>query len=115
MPRDSDLVRIRHMLEAAREAQGFAAGRTREDIHRDRMLDRAIWKAIEIIGEAATHVADETRRELPAIPWGDVIGMRNRLIHTYFEINRDIVWDTVEIDLPPLVAALEEWLAKQGD
>ena len=48
---------------------------------------------------------------MPLVPWADIVAMRNRLIHTYFDINLDILWSTIEIDLPPLIAALEEWRA----
>ena len=71
-------------------------------------------KEIEIIGGAAGKVSEPTRRHLPAIPWQDIVGMRNRLIHVYFDIDVGVVWDTVTKDLPPLVAALDSALASDG-
>ena len=103
-----DLIRIRHMLEAAQEAIGFAVGRSRADLDRDRQLTLALLKCLEIVGEAAARVHDETRSSYSIIPWDDLVGMRNRLVHTYFNINLDLVWDTVTRDLPPLVAELEK-------
>lgn len=98
------------MLDAAKEAVFFAAGRSREDLERDRMLALSLVKSLEILGEAATKVSPETRRRFPAIPWPNVVAMRNRLIHGYFDINLDVVWVTVVDDLPPLIADLEKIL-----
>ncbi|MBI5488647.1 MAG: DUF86 domain-containing protein [Deltaproteobacteria bacterium] len=109
--RPDDLVRVRHMLDAAREAVSFARDRSRADLDRDRMLTLSLVKSIEIIGEAASKVADETRHQHPAIPWAEIVGMRNRLIHAYFDIDLDRVWDTVVADLPPVAAELERIVA----
>ena len=102
-----EVVRLRHMLDAAREAVSFAEGRRRADLDSDRMLLHSLVRCIEIIGEAATQVSEDKRRQFEKIPWQDVIGMRNRLIHGYFDIDPDRVWDTVVDDLPPLIQALE--------
>ncbi len=114
MPPKSDVARIRHMVSAAHEATAFCAGRTRQDLESDLMLSRAVVKSIEIVGEAASQVSTATRNQLTVIPWRDVITMRHRLVHAYFDIRFDIVWSTVYDDLPPLVAALETWLAEQS-
>ena len=100
--------RIRHMLDAAREAQAFIAGRARADLDNDRLLALALVKLVEIIGEAASRVSPEGRAQYPSVPWPSIVRMRNRLIHGYFDIDLDRVWETVTTDLPPLVAALEE-------
>ena len=104
----ADAVRLRHMLDAAREAIAFAHGRLRTDLDEDRQLVLALVKAIEIIGEAACQVSSATRQQLPDIPWDDIVGMRHRLVHAYFDINLDILWKTVEEDLPPLIAVLAQ-------
>ncbi len=67
----------------------------------------AVFKAIEILGEAARLVSDETRKAHPQIPWESIAGMRNRLIHEYFRIHLATVWQTVQEDIPPLVAQLK--------
>ena len=108
--RNDDAIRIRHMLDAAREAIGFASGRTSEDLTHDRMLLLSLVKCVEILGEAASRVTEATRESLPEIPWRDIISMRNRLIHGYFDINTTIVWKTVALELPPLEHALEKVL-----
>ena len=103
-----DLIRVRHMLAAAKEALEFAAGKTRMNLEKDRLHMRAIIKSIEIIGEAASKVTETFRDENNDIPWNDIINMRNRLIHAYFDVNLDIVWQTVKTDLPDLIKDLEE-------
>jgi uncharacterized protein with HEPN domain len=102
-----DAIRLRHMLDAAREAIGFARGRVRADLDGDRMLVLSLVKDIEIIGEAAYQISQSTRDQLRNIPWDDIIGMRHRLVHAYFDINLDILWRTVKDDLPALIAVLE--------
>ena len=102
-----DAIRLRHMLDAAREAVEFAEGRTRVDLDSDRKLVLALVKDAEIIGEAAYQVSQTTRNQLPDIPWDDMIAMRHRLVHAYFDINLDILWRTVQDDLPLLIALLE--------
>lgn len=82
----SDLMRLRHMLDAAREALAFVAGRKREDLLHDRVLTLALLRSIEIIGEAASKISPEMRAAHPDVPWGDIIGMRNRLIQKVFPI-----------------------------
>ncbi len=101
-----DRTRLRHMLEAVQEATAFARGRTREDLNRDRMLVLSLVKEIEIVGEAASQLSQEAREQLPGVPWVDIIGMRNRLVHAYFDINLNILWKTVQNDLPPLITEL---------
>jgi uncharacterized protein with HEPN domain len=95
------------MLDAAREAVSFASGRSREDLDHDRMLVLAIIKDVEIIGEAASRTTAATRSAHPEIPWAQIVAMRNRLIHAYFDIDVQVVWDTVTVDLPELIAVIE--------
>jgi uncharacterized protein with HEPN domain len=108
-----DAVRLQHMLDAAREAIGFASGRGRSELDRDRMLVLALVKDIEIIGEAASQVSEVTKKQLPVLPWADMTAMRHRLVHAYFEINLDVLWQTVRQDLPQLVTSLQEALKKR--
>ena len=105
------LVRLRHMLDAAREAAGFLSGKTRSDLNTDRMLVLTLLKEIEIVGEAASRVSLEGRAECDCVPWRDIIDMRNHLMHVYFDIDLDTVWKTASEDLPLLAEALERFLA----
>ena len=113
--RKDDRIRVQHMLDAAKEAVSFVHNRTRADLDKDRMLTLSIVKSVEIIGEAASRVTVDGRKEHPEILWADIVAMRNRLIHVYFDIDLDRVWDTVTDDLPPLIAALEKALASDSD
>lgn len=95
------------MLLAAREAVEFSSGRTFAEFERDRIAQLAILKAVEIVGEAASRVSADTQEAHPGIPWPKIIGMRNRLVHAYFEVNLERVWDTVQRDIPALISQLE--------
>jgi uncharacterized protein with HEPN domain len=102
-----DQIRLRYMLDAAHEAVTFIRDETRESLDKDRKLLLALVKDIEIIGEAASRISESRQQTTPGIPWAQIVGMRNRLIHAYFNIDRETVWKTITEDLPPLIAALE--------
>jgi uncharacterized protein with HEPN domain len=108
--RKDDRVRLQHMLDTANEALTFVQGKARADLDNDRMLVLSLVRELEIIGEAASNVSRETRSLSSGIPWQDIAGMRNRLIHAYFDVDLDIVWSTVTKDLPVLKAELEKIL-----
>lgn len=109
-----DETRLRHMLDSAREAVEFATGKSRKNLDDDRKLSLAIIKSIEIIGEAASKVSEACKDENDNIPWRDIIGMRNRLSHGYFDVNLDMVWETVQTDIPNLIKALSEITPPEG-
>src|SRR5574341_334079 len=104
---DSDLVRLRHMLEAAQTGVSFVQGETRVSLDHDLKLVFALVRAVEIIGEAATKISDKTRNEYPQIPWKKITGMRHILSHDYYRVNLDVVWQTATVDLPGLIAELD--------
>lgn len=108
-----DRVRIGHMIEAAEDALRFIANRPRADLDSDRMLLFALVRAVEIIGEAASKVSEQTRSAHTEIPWKAIIGMRNRLIHAYFDIDADILWVAVTAEIPALLAQLRTLTGKQ--
>ena len=112
-----DRIRLQHMRDATHEALQFSAARARSDLNTDRMLALALVKCIEIIGEAAGRVSRELQEQHPQILWADIIGMRNRLIHAYYDVNLDILWRTIQDDLPLLAQQLQQILAqkKNGD
>lgn len=113
MPKD-DFIRLRHMLDAAKEALSFAKDKSTKDLYANRMLALSIVKSIEIIGEAASTVTKDFRDKHNEIPWANIVAMRNRLIHVYFDIDLNRVWDTLTDDLPPLIVALEKVLSQQS-
>jgi len=110
MSRHDDGVRLRHMLDAAAQAVAFFSGCTLESFKDDAKLVLAITRLVEIIGEAAKSVSQETRARHPAIPWRSIAGTRDRLVHAYFDVDAERLWRIVSADLPPLIASLEEAL-----
>jgi uncharacterized protein with HEPN domain len=104
----NDATRVRHMIEAAESALRFIQSRSRADLDSDEMLSFALVRAVEIVGEAASRISAEGRESKPEIPWTAVVGMRNRLVHAYFEVDRDVLWATVTDALPRLIAQLRE-------
>jgi uncharacterized protein with HEPN domain len=98
------------MLDHAREARSMVKGKSRADLQRDRMLELALVRLIEVVGEAAARVSPEGCNKYSRIPWPEIVGMRNRLVHGYDQVDLDVLWDTIEYDLPPLVAELERIL-----
>lgn len=107
---EQDEIRLRHMLDAAREAVTFATDHTREDLDTSQILVRALSMSIGIIGEAASRVSSDVQSTHPEIPWPQIVGMRNRIIHAYFEVNLDILWETTTDRLPELIGQLEKIL-----
>ncbi len=103
-----DSVRIRHILDAACEAVNFTQGRSRADLDNDRQLNLSLIRLLEIIGEAARGISPRFRDAHPELSWKSMIGMRDRLIHSYFDVNLDVVWETVTDDLPPLIAQIKK-------
>ena len=103
-----DDIRLLHLREAAATALRFAEGRTRSDLDDDEMLRLALTKLVEIVGEAAKQVSAEGRADYPAVPWSAAARMRDRLVHHYFDIDLDVLWATVNEDLPALLTALDE-------
>jgi len=99
MHRD-DSVFVRHMIDAIGKTVGLTEGKTR-DLEKNEMLTLSLVRLLEIVGEAAD-VSEGFRKEHPDIPWRSMVGIRNRLIHGYFDVDLDIVWDTARKDLPPI-------------
>ncbi len=95
------------MLDAAREALLFAQRGAAPEFVLERQRTLAIIKDLEIIGEAAGKITEVVRQKYEEIPWQDIIGMRNHLIHAYFDIDATILEQTIKQDLPLLVARLE--------
>ncbi|MEN8264853.1 MAG: DUF86 domain-containing protein [Nitrospirota bacterium] len=98
-----DKVRLQHMLDEANEACKYAENISFDDFLKDGKTARAIIRSVEVIGEAASKVSDELRREHSEVPWQKIVGMRNRLIHVYFDIDYHTLWQTVKENLPALI------------
>jgi uncharacterized protein with HEPN domain len=108
MSRHDSNIRLRHMLDYAREAASLAQGKTRVDLDSDRLLNLGLVQLVTMIGEAAKRVPKDVQAQHPEIAWPAIVGMRNRLIHGYDKIDLDILWQTVTEDLPPLITTLEK-------
>lgn len=100
---DSNLLDI---LNAARKVVRYCEGVPWEEFETNEILQDAVLRKLGIIGEAARRVSEETRKAHPEIPWADIIGMRNRLIHDYTRVDLRRVWDTVTDDIPALIERL---------
>lgn len=111
LPKDE--IRLRHMLDHAAEAAEMIRGHKRTDLDVDRKLNLSLVRLIEIVGEAAARVSAEERERLPAIPWDDIVGMRNRVVHGYDDVDFDVLWDVAELHLPPLIRELGRALGEQ--
>jgi uncharacterized protein with HEPN domain len=108
-----DLTRLYHMRDAAKEILIFMKNKGRDDLENNRMLSLAVVKDLEIIGEAASRVSLDCHHRHLQLPWSDIIGMRNRLVHAYYGINFDVVWQTVSKDLLPLIALLDKVIEEE--
>jgi|MudIll2142460700_1097286.scaffolds.fasta_scaffold193798_2 uncharacterized protein with HEPN domain len=114
MSQRDDAVPMRHMLDHAREACELVVGRSRAEIHADRLLQLALTRLVEIVGEAAGRVSRETQARFAAVPWREAITTRHRITHGYDVVDYDILWDTVQSDFPPLISELEQALGESG-
>lgn len=110
-PLKGDHDRLIHMLGAARECVEFVRSRSRADLESDRMFCRAVVSALQEIGEAAARTSTPARSRVAGVPWGQIVEMRHVIVHVYWGIDLDLVWQTATQDLPPFVAALEQALA----
>ena len=107
MPPRNWRLRIEDMLDAADAIGRFAEGVDFETFRQDRKTVDAVIRNLEVIGEAARHVPDSVREQFTEIPWADIVGMRSILIHEYFGVDFEILWHTVQIDIPALVPRLK--------
>jgi uncharacterized protein with HEPN domain len=93
------------------DVRSFVNGRCRADLDTDSMLRRALVNAIQVIGEAAARVSDEGRGRVPTLPWGQIVATRHILVHVYWGIDADQVWNMAVEDVPVLISALENTCA----
>ena len=103
MSKIDDLTRLKHIRDAVMITIDFIKGRNRDDLDNDQMLSLALVRLIEIIGEAANNISLSCQNNYPQIPWREMIGMRNRIVHAYFEVDLDVVWQVIIDYLPRLL------------
>lgn len=111
--RENDPIRLRHMLDWARNVESIATGETRRTFDDNRILQLAVARSLQNVGEAANNITAETRRSHAAIPWVDIIGMRHRLVHVYYKVDMDVIWRTVFIYVPQLIVDLEKLMREE--
>ena len=114
MAKVDDRARMGHMLEAAQKALGFAHGKKRSDLDQEELLCLALVRLFEIIGEAAARVSPQAHAQHPEIPWPRIIGMRNRLVHGYDQVDLEVLWQTLSQDMQPLIDELKKILPAGG-
>lgn len=105
---NKDLARLKHMLDSTEAILSFAKGRRRISLDKNRLFQSAVLRELEIVGEAAGRVSEKTKKKFPHIPWKELVGLRNRLIHAYFDVDHDIVWKTIREYLPSFLEHLQE-------
>jgi uncharacterized protein with HEPN domain len=103
------------MLLAARKVLEFTEGVDWEQFSRDELVQNAVMRQIQVVGQAARRVSSAYRNEHPQILWAEIIGMRNRLVHEYFQILPRRVWDVVEQDIPRLIEAIEPLVPPENE
>ena len=114
MKAPDDAGRLLDMLQSAHEAMDLNQGRQRADLDRDRLFALAVARLLEIIGEAAARVSPAFRERHPAVPWKAIIGLRNRLIHAYRDVDHDVLWQILHDDLPLLITELQRIADREG-
>ncbi len=101
-----DKIRLQHMLDAAQEAITFLQTLKGERLKNNRLVSQAIVRLIEVVGEAAVQISKEYKAAHPELLWAQIIGMRNRIIHAYFDIDYELVENTIKVDFPELIDQL---------
>ena len=104
---NDDTAHLLDILSSARLANGYVEDVAREDFMLDTKLQDSVIRRLEIVGEAAGRLSQRFRQQTPGIPWAEIRGMRNRMIHRYDDVDMDIVWETVTRDIPRLIPQLE--------
>jgi uncharacterized protein with HEPN domain len=104
----NDFVFVEHILDSIRAIEEFSRGITEEELVSDRLRQSAIVREIEIIGEAAKNISDEFKREHREVPWKEIVGTRDKLIHHYFGVDLGIVWRIIKVFLPDLKNKLSQ-------
>lgn len=110
MLQDNDRIRLQHMLDAAERITAFVDNISKEKFQEDEKLNLATIRLLEILGEAANKISDDLQEEYGDVPWREIAGVRNRLIHGYFDVDLNIVWQIIKQDIPPLISILKDIL-----
>ena len=112
MRKADDTTRLGHIFDAISCIEEYVAGVDKVSFISNKMMQDAILRQIEIIGEASNHISEELQEKHPEAPWFEMRAMRNKIVHDYMEINADIIWDTVQNDLPALKPVIKSILGE---
>lgn len=110
-----DAVFLQHMLAAMERVQELTGKTTENAFKNDWVLQNALMRELEVLGEAAGRVSPEYVKAHPAIPWREITGLRHKLIHHYFEVDLAIVWQTATINVPEVLPILGNVLGQAGE
>lgn len=110
-----DIVYLNHIMDSISKIEDFTEDLDENEFNESELVQAAVIRHIEIIGEATKQLSDETRKKHPRIPWTDIAGMRDKLIHGYFGVDIDAVWDTVKKDIPKLKDDVKKILDEVSD
>ena len=110
MKKSDDTGRLNHIYDAIARIDAYTSGVEKAAFLKNSMMQDAVMRQIEIIGEAARYISDEFQEKHAELPWFQMRGIRNKIVHDYLEINVDVIWDTVKNDLPPLKAQVQKLL-----
>ena len=108
---EKDIARLKHMLESAEAVLSFSKGKKRTDLDKDQLFLFGVLRGLEIIGEAAGKVSKKTQNVYPNLPWKQLVGMRNRLIHAYFDVDNDRIWKTIKEYIPSFIVQLRKTIS----
>lgn len=102
-----DAVYVQHMLDSIARIESYTEDVGEREFKEEPLIQDAVIRHLEIVGEAASRISEATQQRHDDVPWRDITGMRNKLIHGYFGVDVDVVWETIVEDLPPLKRQLE--------
>ena len=109
-----DALFLKHIFNAIGVIEEYTSDVTHLVFIQNGMIQDAVMRQLEIIGEAARNLSDEIRAEHPDVEWGQIIGMRNRLIHAYFQVDTELIWEIISIDLPLLKREVEGMISERS-
>jgi uncharacterized protein with HEPN domain len=107
--KQNDSVYLAHILDAINQIETYTADLSYKQFSQTRLVQDGVVRQLEIIGEASRNLSDDFRDQYPELPWSQIVSLRNRLIHAYFDINLGIVWEIVQNDIPPLKQSISTW------
>jgi uncharacterized protein with HEPN domain len=112
MRKYDDSTRLGHIFDAICAIEKYVSGVDKPAFLANGMMQDAVMRQIEIVGEAARLISDELQEKHPELPWSEMRAIRNKIVHDYLEVNADVIWDTAQTDLPALKAQIEKLLGK---